>query len=193
MTLKLYGTPRSHFTRVVRMQCAELGLDHEWVDVGNVGDATPFGGNPLMRVPVLVDGELSLWEADAICRYLVEREGRDPLGVGKLSWADENLVGVVRGMMSAEVQLVLAARSGLEPVGRFFDKARRTIEQGMKWLETRLPVGDELSYPGVWMIAMWDHVQLYELLPTAPQLAPNTQAFVARFREHPSVAPSRPQ
>lgn len=57
----------------------EVGADYRRIDAG--GD---FGGlgtveframNPTGRVPVLRDGDLTLWESDAIVRYLAARYG----------------------------------------------------------------------------------------------------------------------
>ncbi len=61
----------------------ELGIEYEQVDIGG-----RFGGNrdpqylalnPMGLVPTLVDGELVLWESNAITRYLAEKFGQGSL------------------------------------------------------------------------------------------------------------------
>lgn len=190
MRPKLYGTPRSHFTRIVRIACHELGLDVEWIDVGNVGTAQPFGGNPLMQVPVLVDGERTVWDSHNICRYLVERQGADPLGIESLDWAGRNLVSVIHGVMSAEVRLILAERCGMDTTGGVFDKARETIRAGLGWIDERIEGEAGLTYPAVCTVAMWDHLLLYG--NAARGDAPRIERVVERLGEHASVARTRP-
>lgn len=68
MTLRLICTPRSHFSRKVRLLLDALGEPVELLDAGNVADddARAFGPNPLMKVPTLLDGARAVFESDHI-------------------------------------------------------------------------------------------------------------------------------
>ena len=77
--LKLWGRRTSINVQKVLWVLAESGLEASREDVGG-----SFGGldtdgyaamNPTRRVPTLRDGDLVLWESNAICRYLVDRHG----------------------------------------------------------------------------------------------------------------------
>ncbi len=191
MQPRLYGTARSHFARIVRVLGLELGIEFDWVDVGNVADAELFGGNPLMQVPALDDGGRSVWGVQNICEYLVERAGKDPLGVRTSDWSETNLVYVVQGVMSAEVQLILAERAGMESRGGVFDKVRARLKNGLAFIEDH--VGDEgpLRYSQVCVVSMWDHLRLYENASVAD--APRIEAAVERLGRHASLAATRPR
>lgn len=189
MRLQLHGTSRSHFTRIVRILCHELWLDVELVDAGNVGVSQAFGGNPLMQVPVLVDGERAIWETSNICRYLVERQGSDPLGVERLDWPRRNLVSVIHGVMSAEVRLVLAERCGMDASVGVFAKARETLRSGLAWIDERIEE-EGLTYPAVCAVAMWDHLLLFRNAERGA--APRLERIVERLGEHASVVNTRP-
>lgn len=74
--LKLWGRATSYNVQKVAWVLAELDLDHTRIDAGGA-----FGGlddpdyialNPNKRVPTLIDGDLVLWESNAICRYIVD-------------------------------------------------------------------------------------------------------------------------
>ena len=68
--LKIVGKATSINVRKVLWTCAELGLPferEEW------NDAAHASLNPNRMVPVLVDGDLALWESNTICRYLCTR------------------------------------------------------------------------------------------------------------------------
>lgn len=190
VSLQLHGTPRSHFTRIVRILCHELGLEVELVDVGNVGISQAFGGNPLMQVPVLVDGERTVWESHNICRYLVEREGSDPLGVESLDWEGRNLVSVIYGVMSAEVRVVLAERCGMDATTGVFAKARETLRTGLAWIDERIEDEDGLTYPAVCATAMWDHLLLFRNVQRGA--APRVERMAERLGEYASVVRTRP-
>jgi glutathione S-transferase len=83
----LYASLGSHHSRRVVVLIHELGLD---VDIKPVDVRPPgMGGdnakpdflalNPNGKVPVLRDGELVLWESNAIMGYLADTHGETPL------------------------------------------------------------------------------------------------------------------
>ncbi len=78
--LKVWGRRSSFNVQKVLWLVSELGLAHEHVPAG--GD---FGGldepsfralNPHGRVPVIEDGDVVVWESQAILRYLAARYGQ---------------------------------------------------------------------------------------------------------------------
>lgn len=174
----------------MRILCHELGLAVELVDAGNVGVSQAFGGNPLMQVPVLVDGERAIWDSHNVCRYLVEREGSDPFGIESLDWQGRNLVSVIHGVMSAEVRLVLAERCGMDASVGVFAKARETLRSGLAWIDERIEDHDGLTYPAVCAAAMWDHLVLFR--NAKPGEAPRIERVVERLGEYASVVATRP-
>ena len=73
--IKLYGIPRSRTIRSLWM-LEELGLPYENVKVSFVNETrTPafLNLNPNGHIPVLQDGDLTLWESMAINLYLARR------------------------------------------------------------------------------------------------------------------------
>ena len=82
--LVVWGRKNSINVQKVMWCVGELGLAHERKDVGG-----PFGGldtaeygalNPNRRVPTIVDGDgTTIWESNAIVRYLAARYGAGSL------------------------------------------------------------------------------------------------------------------
>lgn len=71
---RLLGHARSINVRKVLWTALELGLELERTDAGG-DDAAVRALNPNGLVPVLIDGDLALWESNTICRYLAHRGG----------------------------------------------------------------------------------------------------------------------
>ena len=75
--MKLYGFPPSPNTWKVRAVAAHIGLplELEFVDLSKGQQRTPeyLALNPTGRTPVLVDGDFTLWESNAIMQYLAAR------------------------------------------------------------------------------------------------------------------------
>ncbi|MBV5261374.1 glutathione S-transferase family protein [Synechococcus moorigangaii CMS01] len=80
--LKLYGGARSRAS-IVRWYLEELGVEYEFVlldmQAGAHKQADFLALNPFGKVPVLTDGDLTLFESGAILLYLAEKFGH--LGV----------------------------------------------------------------------------------------------------------------
>ena len=80
--LTIWGRADSSNVQAVMWCVAELGLEHERIDVGHRfggTDTREFGAmNPMRTVPVIQDGgEPPLWESGAILRFLAGRYGSD--------------------------------------------------------------------------------------------------------------------
>ena len=85
--MKLYGFPPSPNTRKVQAVAAHLGIpmEFEFVDITKGRSHTPefLKMNPTGRTPVFTHGDFTLWESNAILRYLAARHG------GVRWWPDE--------------------------------------------------------------------------------------------------------
>ena len=97
--LTVHGRATSSNVQAVMWCIAELGMECRRLDVGG-----PFGGtqgedflamNPMGRVPVLEDDHVTLFESQAILRYLAARYGSgtfwpsDPVARGPIDqWMD---------------------------------------------------------------------------------------------------------
>ena len=74
----LVGRSSSHFTRTARIFAIELGVPHTFrpvFDILSLDQAT-FADNPALKVPILVDGNGSLFGTENICRELVRRSDK---------------------------------------------------------------------------------------------------------------------
>ncbi|NND48728.1 MAG: glutathione S-transferase family protein [Rhizobiales bacterium] len=83
--LRLLGRTTSGNVQKPMWILAELGLEHERIDIGGDfgGNDTPeyLAMNPNGRVPTLIDGETVIWESNTIVRYLAARYGGEKFAI----------------------------------------------------------------------------------------------------------------
>lgn len=192
--MHLFYTPRSHFSRKVRMVLAGLDLHVDLVDAGNVADSNPavFGTNPLMKVPTLVDGHHIVFDSDHIVQYIVRtHDPNDRFHVFTTDVDALNTRAVMNGIMATEVELILAARTGIDTrAHQRFDKMRAMILAGLGWLDQRTKVFPmEPTYLGFHLTAMWDHLELYGIVDLD---FPNVRQTAARWNALPYIAVTKP-
>ena len=81
--LKIWGRNNSVNVQKVMWAVGEIGIQHERIDAGGAfgrnKDPDYLKMNPNGLVPVLQDGDVTLWESNIIVRYLAARYGDDSL------------------------------------------------------------------------------------------------------------------
>jgi glutathione S-transferase len=65
--------------------------------------------NPVNQIPVLVDGENTIWDSRQIFNYLNHLYRFQPI-----DWQDENILTALQGAMDGGVSLLLMKRSGVD-------------------------------------------------------------------------------
>lgn len=169
-TIKLYATPLSHFSRKVRVLLDLYQIPYEMIDIGNVAnnDSKQFAENPMMKVPILFFGDVSIIESDHIAMYLVNQfDSDDRYGVITSNVFDLNARAMMNGIMSEEVKLILGQRTGINIHDYvFFQKSLKAITNGLEWLESKSEKFNsaKLSYREIHFICMWDHLKHYRLV-----------------------------
>ena len=73
--LTIWGRLNSHNVKKVAWAAIEMDLPHRRIDMGGPFGFTPeyLAKNPNRMIPTIEDGDLVLWESNAILRYLADR------------------------------------------------------------------------------------------------------------------------
>jgi glutathione S-transferase len=163
--MKLYNGNFSPNALRSRAVIYELGLDVEKieVDVRNGGNQTPefLKLNPNAKVPVLVDGDLVIWESRAINAYLAARhpeKGLYPTDLKQRALVDQwsywqavHLGPAMQRVAFERVQKPLfgrgptdeAAIAGeLKNVDQFLDVFEKGLAHGKDWIVGSLSIAD---------------------------------------------------
>lgn len=190
--MRLYDFELSGNCYKVRLLLGMLGLDYQRVRVDSSRGETQTGAfrtlNPRGQIPVLEDGELRLWDSQAILFYLARRYGPPDRPCGP--WLPTDAVAeaeVLQWLAVAENELLFGlarARSALR-FRRPFDLAQCQSEgkAGLAVLEDRLQgrdwlVGDCATIADV---ACYPYVMLAPESGVSLEPYPAVRAWLMRF------------
>jgi len=187
--LVLIGRSSSHFTRTARIFALELGVPHTFRPVLDMTsqDSASYGGNPALKVPVLVDEDGPLFGTENICRALTERSrARDRVvlrsDVGKREVA--NAEEMVLHVMSTGVSLIMSkiAAPDAPPPPKLMPSLQNallhlngTIDQVLELL----PKDRVLSFLEAAIFAAVSHLSFRQVADVAPY--DRLAAFCDRF------------
>jgi glutathione S-transferase len=200
MTITLWGRASSANVQKAQWALAELGLAYDRIPAGLkfglVGDAEYRAMNPNGLVPTIRDGDLILWESDAIVRYLARKygsgtlwpadEGRAALCDQWATWTSTTLNPAVAPIFHGTTRAEKADQDfeALKPAAEALGKAMAVLDG---WLAARPYVsGDAFAYGDI-IPAVIARRALN--LPFGAPTAPHVAAWIDRLRDRPGFPP----
>ncbi len=106
----LYGSKTSPFVRRIRILLENIPYEFKEVNIFEGQDAVDLNKiNPINQIPVLVDGDNTIWDSRQVFNYLNSLHRFQ-----NMDWQDENLLTAIDGAMNAGVALLLMKRSGIK-------------------------------------------------------------------------------
>ncbi len=196
--LTIYGRKTSVNVQAVMWLVGEIGLEHRRVDVGGAfggNDSAEFlAKNPNGLVPVLEDGALTMFESNAILRYLADVYGDDmlwppdPAARAKVDqWMEWSKTSVYRHLIGSVFRALIwtrAADRDLAGLARDVDAANRLMAIADRQIGKRIGLaGDRLT-----LADFSFGVQLYRYFTLdceRPDL-PNLQRYYAALAGRPA-------
>ncbi len=114
----------------------DMPYEFNEMNVFEAQDATLLNKiNPLNQIPVLQDGEKTIWDSRQIFQYLNQKHQFQ-----NMNWQDENLLTAIEGAMASGITLLLMKRSGINIDENFTFTARQKdrIESVLDYLKPYL-------------------------------------------------------
>lgn len=109
MSYILYGSKTSPFVRRIRIMMENTPYEFRELNIFEGQDAIDLNKiNPINQIPVLVDGENTIWDSRVIFNYLNSIHRYQ-----NMDWQDENLLTAIDGAISSAVSLLMLRRSGI--------------------------------------------------------------------------------
>lgn len=144
-TVTLYGPAYSSYVWSARMICAEKGVAADLAPI-ELGGPDLAALHPFRKVPVLVHGDVTVWETEAIGRYVdrvFDGPALQPADPAALARMDGWLSATVDYLYPSLVKGVVIPRLVVEPSGRPVDpraiaSAAATGNEGLAILDSAL-------------------------------------------------------
>ena len=188
--ITLYGTPVSGNAYKVRLLLSLLGVEFEEIDIdlmaGENRTESFLALNPRGQVPVLVDGEVTVWDSQAILVYLARRYGEAWLPADPAPMAE-----VMQWLAVSENELLfgLARARAVLHFGRDFDLAASQAygRAGLKVLEQHLAGNEWLAAgrPTIADVACMPYAALSHMGDLPLDGHPAVRAWIDRTRALP--------
>ena len=192
--IKLYGGPLSGNAYKVRLLLSLLGLEFEETVVNlQTGDNRTesfLALNPRGQIPTLIDGEVTVWDSQAILVYIARRYGEAWLPGEPAAMAE-----VMQWLAVAENELLfgLARARAVKCFGRDFDLASCQAygHAGLKVLEQQLAEHTWLATgnPTIADIACMPYAALSYMGGIPLDDYPAVRAWIDRVRDLPGFIP----
>lgn len=194
--LTIWGRLNSHNVKKVAWFAVELGIDFVRHDVGGPFgmDAAYRAKNPNALIPTIDDGDVTLWESNAILRYLAAKHGgprfwpADPAvrAVGD-KWMDWQ-AGYADAQRDAFINLVRKA-PGERDGAAIAASAKRCAAQ-MEILDDALARSPWLSGEdfGIGDIPMGVYAHTWFAIDIARPVLPHVEDWYARIKARPGYA-----
>ena len=193
--LTLVGRSSSHFTRTARIFALELGVPFAFRPVLDITarDPAAYGGNPALKVPVLLDGDGPLNGTENICRAIALRSGLGARVVLRGA-VDDRLVANAEEMilhaMAAEVILISAGFAGAGTSAP--PKVRPSLENALAFLDAHvdrlraaLPPDRVLSFCETALFCVVTHLPFRKVMSV--DAYPRLLSFCDAFGERPGA------
>ncbi len=203
--LQLYYSGNSPYARKVRIALREKGLQYEELSVDTLSLPSGYGQrNPNLRVPVLVDGERTLFESNIVLDYLLKTHpgqgaGKPPLATvltrPDRHWEDSLLLNAIETLLDSGINIYQLFRNGVTGTQSAYLQAEaRRMQSELDWLEQRAT--PEGFVPGVFSIQDLNLVCALNWVnfrkPIVWEGRPKLRAILARYEQRPSVQATVP-
>jgi glutathione S-transferase len=138
--MEIIGRRSSHFTRVVRILAEELDIACEFTPIYSLlsAKAHKFADNPALKLPILRDGEETIYGSRNICRFL----WRHSDGRKRVFWPEQaesallmNAHELLAHAMTAQVDVILHEIVEERPPDRRSIKRRQSLDNCLAWLD----------------------------------------------------------
>lgn len=139
MSMTLYGSLPSPYVRRIRMLMEGMDYRFEPVDLYNDEKRAEYAEvSPIKKLPVLVDGDQTVFDSHVICEYLRRKQGKAEQPINEL-----NLIAAIDAVNDSLIVLFMGTRSGLEvsPDALLFKLQLERIPDTLAWLEKQAEQG----------------------------------------------------
>jgi glutathione S-transferase len=193
----IVGRSSSHFTRLVRVFARELSVAHDFSPLADLRsrELADYGGNPALKIPILITEQGPWFGALPICREL----GRRAAAPLRVVWPEQlterraaNAQELVLQGMATGVAIIMRGAEGSDGDAAHDKKLRASLENSLSWLDGQLPAvvrdldpARQLSFLEVSAYCFIEHLAFRQVADVSAH--ENLQAFCRTYGERASL------
>lgn len=193
--LVIVGRSSSHYSRIVRILAHELGIQHSFrplLDIASM-DMDEYGGNPALKVPVLIDERGPLFGTENICRELLQRSKHAANVVLRGDSPERTVTNaeeLTLHVMTSEVSLIMAEMSGdatpsSPKIARSIANCLTRLDEQVDAALAALPSDRLVSFLEIALFCLLTHLPFRKVLDITPW--PRLQTFATEFGKRESA------
>jgi glutathione S-transferase len=161
--MQLIGSTTSPFVRRTRLLLSDVEHDFVSIDIFSPqGRKVLKNNNPANKIPILVDGDHTVFDSRIIFNYVAEK-----LALTPLTWQQQNLLTMIDAINDSLVTLFLCKKSGLDTNAdvMFFKLQQERVETVLIALNDEINHGnfDHWQYPEICLFCLLDWIEFRQL------------------------------
>lgn len=161
--MKLFGSTTSPYVRRLRIWLAQV--EHEFINLQIfTGEDRKLLAqrNPTLKIPMLEDGDATLFDSRVIFRYLTEK-----LNYPNITWEQENHLTLIDAANDSLVQMLMLSRSDIDTSDDklYFKLQRERVDATLAHLNELVESGffKDWHYPSICLYCLLDWLQFRQL------------------------------
>lgn len=160
--MKLYGTQVSPYARRLRLLLDDSQYEFIEMDIlTDEGRQALAVKNPIMKIPMLEDEELMVYDSAIIFRYIQQK-----LSLPPLTWQQENTLTMINAVNDSLVELMICIRSSIDINAdkMLFNFKHKRIDSVLGMLNDQVASGEfsQWDYPAMCLFALLDWMEFRE-------------------------------
>lgn len=191
MTITLYGSKPSPYVRRIRMLLHGRDFVFSPLNVYNDEDRADYAKlTPLRKLPILVDGDTTIYDSHVITSYLIEK-----FDLPTLSYEQHNLISGIDAVTDSLVVLFMAKSSGIDPNEdrMVFNLQHERLPDCLNWLSEQAKLGafNDWDYASMCLVIMLDWIAFRDMWDVSAY--GELHKVRDRFAGQPEVGPTMPE
>ena len=187
MSYTLIGSLTSPYVRRMRMVMENIPYALKELNIYDNAEGAEYlhKVNPVHQVPVLVDGDQSIWDSRVIFRYLNEKHKMETL-----SWEQENMLTAVEGALNSGIALFLKTKRSDMAIDKsklVFQRHLDRMKSVLDYLKPHLasPAAKDWNFVNMTIYSTIDWMQFREMMDFSDR--PECQKFLNLHSHRPVV------
>lgn len=188
--MKLYGSTTSPYVRRIHLLLEGQDYDVENLKLTETADRIKLKAkNPTLKIPMLEDGDVVLFDSRVIAQYLREKLSHTPL-----TWEEENQITLIDNANDSFVSMFQLQRSDIDTTADrlFFNYQRERFDEVFAALDQQVGNGKfaQWNFPAMCLYCLLDWITFRNLKDYSDYT--NLVSFYKQHAERPAVIASIP-